>query len=71
MLPAQEVLTGSRETYEGFISGAIKLPVPGLVKGYQTTEYDDFGNKYMVIIKSTEYANEAGELTWWMYRKAR
>ena len=59
-----ESTTAARETYNAMIQHAVRLPIPGVLKTYRTTEFDDFGNSQVVFIRSTEHANENGEITW-------
>ena len=57
-------MTASVESYKAIIRDAVRLPVPGIIKSYKAIQYDDCGNKIVVIIRSTEYVNESGDVRW-------
>jgi hypothetical protein len=61
-----ETFTMSRENYETILRccDARRLPVAGIIKRYRGFQFDDFGNKQLVFISSTERANENGDITW-------
>lgn len=61
-----ETYTDTRENFKLILRcyDATRLPVAGLVKRYRGTHIDDFGNRQMIFVSSTETANENGEVTW-------
>ena len=63
-LMTSSTTTASVEAYESLIRDAVRLPVPGLIKSYRAVQYDDFGNSFAVLIRSTEHVSENGEVTW-------
>jgi hypothetical protein len=63
-IPSTSTNTASVEAYRSVIRDAVRLPVAGLFKSYRTTQWDDFGNSMMVIIRSTERVSANGEITW-------
>ena len=60
-----EQMTGTVETYNTFLRvyNAKRTPAPGLIKRYEGSEYDDFGNLCQVFISSSEYVTD-GQITW-------
>lgn len=58
------ITTYSMEAYRSLIRDAVRLPAPGLIRSYRAVQYDDFGNSFGVLIRSTEHVNENGEVTW-------